>query len=145
VHETGEGEILCYIQWNDVAVGKQSVEALCDCFWLTPVGGLVAGRNWVDLQHHTLCRRNAGRRSTSFPRFCFVGGARPHSVNSAGFRCRVNSRRPVRGNRLQSSVFGRLALNCVVAASAAWTSNHFHHQTASAPEGRHCVPSTRTY
>lgn len=70
--EMAEGEILCYIN-DDVAVGKHSIEALCDLLNESQVGEVgPAGSYWVDLQHHSYAEGKQPVESDVISGFCFL-------------------------------------------------------------------------
>lgn len=77
--QMAEGEILCYIN-DDVAVGKQSIEALCDLLDDADVGEVgPAGSYWVDLQHNSYAEGIKPVEADVVSGFCFL-------MRSATFR-----------------------------------------------------------
>jgi len=125
--EMAEGEILCYIN-DDVAVGKQSVEALCDLLVDPQVGEVgPAGSYWVDLQHHSFAEGTQPVESDVISGFCFL-------VRSATFRQLGGfdvEYSPAGFEEIDFSLRVRQAgLNCVVHPGV--DIKHFHHHGVSA-------------
>jgi hypothetical protein len=51
--EMAEGDVFCYVN-DDVSVGKQSIETLCELLRDPQVGEVgPAGSYWENLQHHS--------------------------------------------------------------------------------------------
>ncbi len=70
--EMAEGDILCYIN-DDVAVGKQSIESLCDLLDDGQVGEVgPAGSYWANLQHHSYAEGTQPVEADVISGFCFL-------------------------------------------------------------------------
>lgn len=70
--EMAEGEILCYLN-DDVALGKYSVESLCDLLEQDGVGEVgPAGSYWVNLQHHSYAEGTQPVEADVISGFCFL-------------------------------------------------------------------------
>lgn len=70
--ELAEGDVFCYLN-DDVSVGKQSIETLCELL-LDPQVGEVgpAGSYWENLQHHSFVEGKTPVESDVVSGFCFL-------------------------------------------------------------------------
>jgi len=70
--EMAEGDVFCYLN-DDVSVGKQSIETLCELL-LDPKVGEVgpAGSYWENLQHHSFVEGKTPVESDVVSGFCFL-------------------------------------------------------------------------
>jgi len=125
--EMAEGDIFCYLN-DDVSVGKQSIETLCELL-LDPQVGEVgpAGSFWENLQHHSLVKGIEPVEADVVSGFCFLmrsdtfrqlGGFdiefSPASFEETDFSFRVR----------------QAGLKCIVHSGV--DIKHFHHHGVSA-------------
>lgn len=125
--EMAEGEIFCYLN-DDVAVGKKSMEQLCELFNDPSVGEVgPAGSYWEDLRHHSFAEGGQPVETDVISGFCFL-------VRAATFRSLGGidvEFSPAGYEEIDFSFRIRQAgMKCVVSPGV--DIKHFHHHGVSA-------------